>query len=156
MQIPDVDRTLLNERTQDCRADFEHLLHTLEAPVVKESSSGVMIGLLRRLINPLTYKLDDVDELIDKGNSKQAWESLASIQRDASRVMQRAQSFLGGLAISRSGLEGGITNIALKLVTNFSQRAGIDWSPAIGFSSSEFDESEEDLLVAKDAQNNLR
>src|SRR5947209_2450838 len=53
MQSLNVERSLLYERIQACRADFDHLLQTLESPVATESGSTV--GLLRRLVNPITH-----------------------------------------------------------------------------------------------------
>lgn len=153
MQPPDVEKSLLYERIQDCRADFDHLLQTLESPVVSESGSAV--GLLRRLVNPLTHRLTQTIVLVDQNQSKDAWESLGSIQREMRRVMERAQSFFGGLAISRSGLEGGIAKRALELATRFGERAGIDWLPVLAFNSSEFDEWDEESLIGKDVPDNV-
>lgn len=149
------DSTLLENHLQKYRGDLDHLIQTLQSPGIPEESVRTVIGLFGRLISPLKQDLVSVKELINQGRHEQAWELLREMQRQSTRLISEAQSFLGGMAIRRTALDQGMSDKALLLAQTFSERTGFSWSPAVAFGPSVVDDCPESFLVAIDAGDDL-
>ncbi|MBN1262086.1 MAG: hypothetical protein JXB35_15515, partial [Anaerolineae bacterium] len=57
-----------------------------------------------------------------------AWQTFAGVREDGYRVFAQCLDFLGGIAVRRMGLDGGICGLAEHLVGNFSADTGASWS----------------------------
>lgn len=154
MPIEDNNSVLLNNRLDSCSVDLDYLIQSLESATSRAADNGRMTGLFNRHINLLRRDLAKVEELVNKGDHTQAWESLAKLQPQTQRVMEAAQSFVGGLGIREAALDQGMANRALFLTGEFARRTGASELRGVVFSPSVYD-WQEAFVVAKDAGDDL-
>src|SRR5712691_10758147 len=103
MMAPLVDDSiLLQSQIHSRQADFDRLIEVLQSPEIRRVYEGTLVGLFKRLINPLRHQLFAIEDLREQRRHREAWEKLSDVQRRSRRLMEEAQGFLGGVAIRRT------------------------------------------------------
>lgn len=90
-------------------------------------------GKFARAISPLMRRLEQLRKTVTKNTLTadelaDAWQSFAEANFEGQRVFAQCLDFLGGIAVRRMGLEGGICGVAERLVSAFAFDTGVSWS----------------------------
>jgi hypothetical protein len=135
---------LLKSRIEYQRADFAHLSQVLDSVAIDPDHKGALPALLRRMMSPLQYDLEQVDTLFKQERHAEAWTELSEIRGRSRQLLEEARIFLGGIAIRKVSLDEQVAELAQEFARDLD--VGVNWSPAIVISVEPNYDWPEDLV----------
>ncbi|HXB63830.1 MAG TPA: hypothetical protein VNV42_03030 [Solirubrobacteraceae bacterium] len=112
---------------QLCRRELESSLQALSgtlAPLAAQSAE--LIDRLRPIVTAETARLRERLDRID-GDPSQQWPLLVALAADVQRLAAEALAFVGGVAARAAGLDGGLCDMADRLIDDTARQLLVDY-----------------------------
>jgi hypothetical protein len=150
MPAEDYQPLLLQSQIQALTADFARLIQILESPKIPKKGTTILIGRLKTITNPIKHELKSLEDRLQHGQYQEVWQDLLAVQGRRKMLMEEGLEFLGGVAITGTGLDRRMAKTAQALATKLAERGGIDWSPYVIIGQRSASDWPEGIIVGKD------